>query len=321
MNEFLISVIVPIYNVEQYVAQCIESILNQTYKNLEIILVDDGSTDNSGQICDKYAQLDPRIHVIHQENMKASAARNAALDICTGEYISFIDGDDTIQPNMYSRCMEFIRKKNVDVVVFNCNVTRNGVKEETTSMFPDGTVKTGEEIRDLSLLDAMGGQVCFKLYKRICYENVRFPKGRIYSDLAISHLTYEKISRVGFLEEGLYNYSIRSSGTSLQPKPYKNYHIFLGYKEKYEYAKEKSLPLESHCLANAAIKAVAVHNDYLRHKWDSVDDYLADTTAFLKAHKKEVLSNKFITGMRKVSLRLFYLNSRLYYGLYKFVIK
>lgn len=321
MNHPLISVIVPIYNVEKYVEGCIESIINQDYENIEVFLVDDGSTDSSGRICDAYAAKDERITVIHQENQKASKARNAGLDRCKGEYISFIDGDDEIEPNIYSRCLAFIEEKDVDVVVFNCNVFRNGQRDPIPLLFPGGTVKSGEFIRDLNLLDQMGGQVCFKLFHRKCFENVRFPVGRIYSDLSISHLIYENVKNVGFLDERLYNYSIRSSGTSLTPKSYKNYHIFLGFKGKYEYARDKGLALEQQCLAKAAVTARAVHNDYYLRQWTDVSEYLEDTLCFLREHRKQILSNKYLSVAQRGSFLLFLTNQKVYRILYKLVKK
>ena len=101
MSNVMLSIIVPVYNVEKYIGKCIESIVNQTYKDLEIILVDDGSTDNSGKICDEWARKDKRIKVIHKKNGGLSDARNAGLDICTGDYIGFVDSDDYIELNMY----------------------------------------------------------------------------------------------------------------------------------------------------------------------------------------------------------------------------
>ena len=104
----LISVIVPVYKVEQFIHRCVDSILNQTYTNLEIILVDDGSPDRCGEICDEYAEKDSRIRVIHQKNGGPSAARNAGLDICTGEYIAFVDSDDYIEPDMLQQLLSGI---------------------------------------------------------------------------------------------------------------------------------------------------------------------------------------------------------------------
>ena len=110
----MISVIVPIYNVEEYLPTCIESILNQTYKDLEILLIDDGSTDNSGKICDEYAKQDKRCIVIHQQNKGVSATRNTGLNYATGKYISFVDGDDYIHPQMIEILYNEIRKGDFD---------------------------------------------------------------------------------------------------------------------------------------------------------------------------------------------------------------
>ena len=116
----LISVIVPVYKVEKYLHRCVDSILVQTYTNLEIILVDDGSPDRCGAICDEYAAKDSRIRVIHQENGGLSAARNAGLDVCSGEYIAFVDSDDWLDPEMYAVMMAQVREYGCDVVMCDC---------------------------------------------------------------------------------------------------------------------------------------------------------------------------------------------------------
>ena len=115
-----ISVIVPIYNTEKYLARCIESILCQTYTNLEIILVDDGSTDKSGDICDFYARKDNRVKVVHKENGGAAAARNFALNMVTGQYIGFVDSDDYIEPIMYQSMIQIAEEYDCDVVMCDC---------------------------------------------------------------------------------------------------------------------------------------------------------------------------------------------------------
>lgn len=114
-----ISIIIPIYNVEQYLPQCLDSIINQTYKNLEIILINDGSTDNSGKICDNYAKVDNRIHVFHKKNEGVSSARNLGLDKCTGDFIGFVDPDDFIELNMYEILYNEQQRTNADIVCLN----------------------------------------------------------------------------------------------------------------------------------------------------------------------------------------------------------
>ena len=113
----LISIIVPVYQAEKYIRQCIDSLLSQTYAEFEILLVDDGSLDSSGYICDEYAQKNSRIKVIHQQNMGVSAARNAGLDMATGDYIGFVDADDWIEPNMYERMHEWIKSEDVQIAI------------------------------------------------------------------------------------------------------------------------------------------------------------------------------------------------------------
>ena len=132
MTEPLISVIIPVYNVEEYLDKCIQSVLNQTYHNLQVVLVDDGSKDKSGEICDKYAKLDPRIQVIHQTNAGVSAARNVGLDTALGDYIAFVDGDDWIYQRMYEHLYGLMLQYEADIVqcAAESNVDRNNFKEE-----------------------------------------------------------------------------------------------------------------------------------------------------------------------------------------------
>ena len=117
-----ISVVVPVYNVEQYLEKCVNSIINQTYKNLEIILVDDGATDKSGKLCDELAKLDNRIMVYHKKNGGLSDARNYGVERATGDYIGFVDGDDYIDAEMYEKLYEAIKKENVDVAECNLKI-------------------------------------------------------------------------------------------------------------------------------------------------------------------------------------------------------
>src|SRR5699024_8688641 len=126
-NMLKISVIVPVYNAEKYLHRCIKSILDQTYKNLEIILVDDGSIDTSGKICDYYDHKDERIKVIHKENGGQSSARNTGLTIASGDYVSFVDSDDWIVEDIYEYCINLIKTTNCDVVDFKCMFTNGEV--------------------------------------------------------------------------------------------------------------------------------------------------------------------------------------------------
>ncbi|MDO4465994.1 MAG: glycosyltransferase [Bacillota bacterium] len=173
-----LSVIVPVYNVEKYVAKCIDSILSQTYTDFELILIDDGSTDQSGTICDLYKEKDERIIVIHQKNQGVSVARNAGLDISKGTYITFVDSDDWIEPEMYEVMISTLKEKNVDMIA--CGI--NHYSEEKEFLFSELKEKGSYiSIQILSTLFAMpnpiGGCIWNKVYKRENIASVRYLEG------------------------------------------------------------------------------------------------------------------------------------------------
>lgn len=186
-----ISVIVPIYNTGKYLHRCLESILAQTYKKLEIILVDDGSTDNSGKICNYYAQKDERIKVIHKKNGGQSSARNAGLDIASGDYISFVDSDDWIVEDIYEYCIDLIKTMNCDVVDFKCMFTNGEViKLSTKTTYKVEKIESKEILRDYLLrgqTEKTPFSTCRKIYKRSLFEVIRFPEGKINEDIVTNY--------------------------------------------------------------------------------------------------------------------------------------
>ena len=188
-----ISVIVPVYKVEEYLCRCVDSIINQTYKNLEIILVDDGSPDSCGRICDEYAEKDSRIKVIHKENGGLSSARNAGLDIATGDYIGFVDSDDFIDAEMYSMLYEMI--KNADVEISGVN-GRSFVEEEHLLPYIAGRKNISKEqsceeaIKGL-LLRTFNSSVCSKLFLGSLFKSRRFEIGKLSEDALLEMLEQE----------------------------------------------------------------------------------------------------------------------------------
>lgn len=198
MGNPLISVIVPVYNVERYIHECVDSILKQTYTNLEVILVDDGSTDNSGTICDEYEKSDNRIIVIHKKNCGLSAARNSGLDIARGEYIGFVDSDDWIEPAMYSELLDGFHESSGS---FDKVLLTNGMlydyHEDTqfeTLARPASwkrehpQVIKASDFGEAMLSESSNHYVWSKLYKREVFDLVRFREGRNDED---TFLTYE----------------------------------------------------------------------------------------------------------------------------------
>lgn len=242
----LISVIVPVYNVESYVAKCIESIQNQSYQHLEIILVDDGSTDDSGDICDQYAAYDDRIKVIHQENGGLSAARNTGIEAANGDYIAFVDSDDYIAPNMYEDMLHILKDNDLDILECTAFRDKNGTIIEGCN---DGKLEIFD--KDDALRLAMHD--CFvaawsKLYKRSAIGDVRFPIGRKFEDTATSYLYVANSKRVGHINRCYYYYLLNPNSitqTSFNPKS--RWDFVIGYEERLKYAINHHLPYVDDC--------------------------------------------------------------------------
>ena len=208
MND-LVSVIVPVYNVEQYLDRCVESIINQTYENLEIILVDDGSPDNCPQMCDEWAKKDNRIKVIHKENGGSSTARNAGLDLAKGDYISFIDSDDYIDKCMISELLNSILHCSSRISICgNYEVNSEGVLFDNKLSFINNPVDYAECImfvRDLHFY--VHESLCNKLYSKDIWSNTRLDELCLkYEDSAIIPFLYEKAQSISIVNKPLYYY-------------------------------------------------------------------------------------------------------------------
>ena len=203
--EDLISVIVPVFNVEPYIEQCIKSIVDQTYKKIEIILVDDGSSDQGGAICDCWAASDDRIRVIHQDNQGLSAARNAGLAISKGEYISFIDSDDWIEMDMLEVLHERITDSESDIVI--CGVMVEYESGSSSKEFNKDEIFTSKEAL-ISLLSGseVKDQVWDKLYRRSAIGTVQFPIGKFHEDLYWSYQVIVNVDRISLVSKSFYHY-------------------------------------------------------------------------------------------------------------------
>ena len=208
----LITVIVPIYNVEIYLRKCLDSILTQTYKNLEIILVDDGSPDNCGAICDEYAANDLRIKVIHKVNGGLSDARNAALDIMSGDYVGFVDSDDWIEPDMFEYLLEGINRFSASISI--CNVINATQYRYTYPNIEKDIIYTSDNALLELFFDRMENYAWNKLYAAALWKDVRFPVGKNFEDILTIYKTFEKASEIAVLKEAKYYYRIRPDSIS-----------------------------------------------------------------------------------------------------------
>ncbi len=220
-----VSVIVPVYNTEKYLEKCLDSIINQTYKNLEIILVDDGSPDNSGSICDEYAIKDSRIKVIHKENGGLSSARNAGLDIATGDYIAFIDSDDYVKVTLFEEVVAKLEETKADVCMFShITVTEKGEIEHKLPL--DKDVYDKDEIKNNILPLFIGqknpeeqpllGFVCRQIFKNEAINSLRFRSEREYyaEDIVFDLEFYVNAKKMCVLDKPFYYYRYVSSSLS-----------------------------------------------------------------------------------------------------------
>ncbi|MBQ9737112.1 MAG: glycosyltransferase family 2 protein [Clostridia bacterium] len=198
-KDSLVSVIVPIYKVEEYLENCVESIINQTYPNLEIILVDDGSPDNCPKICDEYAEKDERIKVIHKKNGGLSDARNAGIEVATGEFIYCVDSDDSIEDCAIEVAVEKAKELNADIVATT-------IKKQSNRF--DCLVGDGETMFK-TLFERFCWEGWGKLILRDLFADIRFPVGKLFEDLGCIPYIFLKAKKVVLMDNGMYLYTIR----------------------------------------------------------------------------------------------------------------
>lgn len=235
----MISVIVPVYNVEKYLNKCVESIVNQTYKDLEIILVDDGSPDNCNIICDQWVQKDSRIKVIHKKNGGVSNARNVGLENATGNYIAFVDSDDYVDPKMFEELLNSIICNKSEIAVCKAfTISLDGkISETTTEITNDFTLDRDEAA--LFLFNAMNNALWNKLFKKALIDDIRFEAGKTFGeDPYFLVQALSKCSKVSFVSKPLYYYrKNRGSITSTRFSERKFDQVY--FKDKmYEFMKE-----------------------------------------------------------------------------------
>lgn len=260
----LITVIIPIYNVEPYLQKCIDSICMQTYSRLEIILVDDGSSDNCGKICDKNSEVDSRIVVIHKENGGLSSARNAGLDIAKGEYIAFVDSDDTIHPQFIEILLNLSFQYDSDISQCDfLRVSENSLNLSLNSQQKICIYNNKQAIYELCCTkNAVKYAVAWnKLYKRELFAHIRYPNGRIHEDEFTTYLLLWKANKIVVINQYLYYYLQRK--TSIMGKPFsiKRLDVLDAYKERLIFLKRNKLKQEY--LSTLQTMANVMQTDYL----------------------------------------------------------
>lgn len=223
MTQPLITVIVPVYNVERYLGLCIDSILAQTYENLEILLIDDGSTDDSGAICDEYQERDSRIRVIHKENTGQADTRNMGIDLAAGEYLACVDSDDLIAEEYIERLCQMAVSVGAGMSVCGfrpfSDTGKAAARPELLKQKGDsrrGAVRVMtayEALESLFYKKEITASPCYRLFHRDVFEKLRFEKGRIFEDIGLMYLAVEAAGKLAYTEQVLYYYRQRTGST------------------------------------------------------------------------------------------------------------
>ena len=207
-----ISVIVPVYNAEEYLERCVNSILRQTCPDLEVLLVDDGSRDSSGAMCDAFAAQDSRVRVLHQENSGISAARNAGLSQAKGDYIGFVDSDDWIDPDMYESLYALCREYEADIAECSYrNVFHDEIREERENCGKIEILSPVQAMENLVDYRRCRPTVWNKLYSWKVAVNIRYPEGKLHEDEFVTPLYYLAAQKIAVTDQSFYNYEHRNS--------------------------------------------------------------------------------------------------------------
>ena len=308
----LISIIVPVYNVEQYLEKCVDSIINQKYKNLEIILVDDGATDSSGKLCDELAKIDNRIKVYHKENGGLSDARNYGVERATGDYIGFVDSDDYIDSEMYEELYEAIKKENVDVVECNLKIIYPDRVELFTEQKYYNVYTKQEYLEEYLKIEKIFGSACVRLIKSDIAKKLKFPVGKLYEDTYYAYDLIEKVDRYVIMNNPYYNYLMRENSitnTKFNPRIFDLIEIVEKFR-KTTYENYPGLKEAADCRKMYAYFSVL--NSILLEENYRDNEYYSEILSYFKRNYISLLKNKYINRNRKLSVILIKLNIDLY---------
>lgn len=260
----MISIIVPVYNIKDYVEKCICSLVQQTYHALEIILVDDGSTDGSGEICDQYMQRDERIRVYHKKNGGLSDARNYGLDRATGMYLAFVDGDDWVHPQMYEVLMSVMQKEQADLV--SCDFERDDPsfaeksiewKNTKYNMFSKEQVMVNLGISKIVAWN--------KLYRAKLFDHIRYPYGKLHEDEYVIHEIIWQCNKIVSIKQAMYFYTIRDASIVAMLTPKRIEDALEGLEQRIRFAAE-------HCSEEVLASTVKGYCDYTIATYYRVND-------------------------------------------------
>lgn len=299
MND-LISIIIPVYNVEKYVEKCVNSALKQTYQNLEIILIDDGSTDNSGKICEKLSSNDNRIKVFHKKNGGLSDARNYGIERATGNYIMFIDSDDWIENDTVELSLAKAIKDKADIVIFGISKDYDNGKKKVRIPTVSGIYNSEESIALLNSFKCFDVSACNKFYNIKLFGNIRFPVGKLCEDFYTIYLLFSKANKITVLNEAKYHYFQRANSITRNKKV--NMDHYYASLEQLNYIKSNYPRIINEGETGCAFAKLTLYNDKVK-KRIKIDADIDVKEA--RKYTRGVLKNKNLSLSRKIQYVMF----------------
>lgn len=321
MNKHLITVVIPVYNVENYVYDCIQSVINQTYKNLEIIVVNDGSTDNSGDICDELAKSDNRVKVIHKKNGGLSSARNIGIDNANGTYIVFVDSDDTIDCSMIEKLLNICCNNCADIAICNRYYVYDDGKKKLR--YPknkyDLIMNSEEAIKELNSFRYFDMSAWGKIYSINLFREIRFPIGKLSEDYFIMYKLFDSATRIVCNFEPLYYYYQRKG--SISKKAELHYDFVQAAYEQMRYVERKYPKLVKCVHAAYASAATTVYGIVLKSGGKVRKKDRKRLQEIVRNNFKYVFLCDNLSFQRKVQLILFSLSLDLYDIIFSFYNK
>ena len=315
-----VSIVVPVYNVENYISRCINSLIKQSYKNLEIVLVDDGSTDLSAKICDEYKKIDSRIKVIHKKNGGLSDARNFGIDNCTGEYICFVDSDDWIEKEMIKTLIENIVDTKSDIAI--CGRYRAYENKEKIiekyKKYPKEIVFNN--IIGLQYLMSFCGydmSVCDKMFKSSLFSEIRFPYGLTCEDSFTTYKLFSESKQICYINKPFYNYFFRTN--SITRNGNVNETVIKAAQEQYKFVLKNYADIKNEASSFLISAYMSVFNEYIKRNKKCMKISLFKKES--KKHLKCALKSDNISFVKKIQMIIFCFSSFLYKKIYKNMVR
>ena len=304
----LVSIIVPVYNVEKYLSKCIESLINQTYTNIEILLINDGSTDNSKKICEQFKEKDSRIKLINKENGGLSDARNKGLQVAIGKYIAFVDSDDYVEKNYIETLYSLITKFNSEIAIADFRVIKSA-KKIKESEIKEYSIIPEKAIEEMLYSDFYYISACSKLYKKELFENVEFPKGKMFEDVGTTYKLIIKANKIACTNKKIYNYVIRNNSITTSKFKKEHYDLIELTNTMCEDILQKFPNMEKGALRRKIYANISTLNRMLLSKETKVD---LDLVNYIKKTGKTILKDNKVPKRDKIAIILINLNLDIY---------